>query len=235
MNRTILLGKLSSLSDSSYAQFQCRLKCSDHQVLGVRSPHLNALAKELAKAEGRLFLDDFLSFADVSYEETILAYKVLGLLKLDTVTTQGYVRELLAYNDGWATNDTLCSTLTTMGKHQQEYWPFLLGFLASKNPWDIRFATIALMCWYLTDEYANKTLEILSEVTNDHYYVTMGLGWFYATAFAKYREATLPYLATGRLPLEVQKKAIQKCIESFRVSPEDKVLLRSIRQEASRH
>ncbi|AEV30386.1 putative DNA alkylation repair enzyme [Sphaerochaeta pleomorpha str. Grapes] len=234
MNREMLQAKLFLLSDSAYAQFQYRLKCSDHPVLGIRSPQLNALAKELAKAEGSLFIDDFLLFGDVSYEEIILAYKVLGLLKLDSGTTQGYLRELLAYNDGWATNDTLCSALTTVGKHQKEYWPFFLGFLSSENPWDIRFATIALMCWYLTDEYANKTLEILSAVTNDHYYVTMGLGWFYATAFAKYREETLPYLKTGRLPIGVQKKAIQKCIESFRVSPEDKVLLRSIRQEVSK-
>jgi 3-methyladenine DNA glycosylase AlkD len=235
VNQTDLQGKLSPLCESSYAQFQCKLKCSDHPVRGIRSPLLNALAKDLAKAEGSLFLDDFLLFGNVSFEEVLLAYKVMGLLKLDAKSTKDYIVRLLPYNDGWATNDALCSSLTILGKHQADYLSFILDFLESGNPWDIRFATIVLMCWYLTDDYIDKALDILSTVTNDHYYVTMGLGWFYATAFAKYRDKTLPFLRTGVLPLAVQKKAIQKCIESFRVSSEDKLLLRSIRQEASKH
>jgi 3-methyladenine DNA glycosylase AlkD len=226
-----LKGRLATLSEPSYAKFLDKLKCSRHLVLGIRTPKLTTLAKELAKTEGISFLDDFFLYEQVSYEEIVLSYKVMGLLRLDRDTTQIYVNHLLSYNDGWATNDTLCSALTAIGRQRADYWPWIQDYLQSPNPWDIRFATISMMNWYLTDEYAQRSLQLLSTVRNDFYYVTMGLGWFYATAFAKQREKTLPYLFEGVLPPAVQKKAIQKCIESFRVSGEDKLLLRSIRIE----
>jgi 3-methyladenine DNA glycosylase AlkD len=230
-----LKGRLANLSEPSYAKFLDKLKCSEHPVLGIRTPKLTTLAKELAKTEGIFFIDEFLLYEQVSYEEIILGYKVMGLLRLDREPTQRYVNRLLCYNDGWATNDTLCSTLTAIGKQREAYWPWVQGYLQSPNPWDIRFATISMMNWYLTDEYAQRSLELLSTVQSDFYYVTMGLGWFYATAFAKQREKTLPYLVGEILPPAVRKKAIQKCIESFRVSEEDKLLLRTIRKAGAEH
>jgi len=87
-----------------------------------------------------------------------------------------------------------------------------------------------MMTNYLTDEYTSEVLELLKAVQSEHYYVNMGLAWAFATAVAKQRDRALPYLHTGVLNEEVRKKAIQKCIESFRVSEEDKALLRLMRQ-----
>jgi 3-methyladenine DNA glycosylase AlkD len=234
VRQTDLKGRLANFCEPSYAIFLDRLKCSDHPLLGIRTPKLTTLAKELAKTEGLLFIDDFLLYEQVSYEEIILCYKVMGLLRLDRESTQKYVDRLLCYNDGWATNDTLCSALTAIGKQREAYWPWIQGYLQSPNPWDIRFAIISMMNWYLTEEYAQRSLQVLSTVQSDFHYVIMGLGWFYATAFAKQREKTLPYLVEGILPPAVQKKAIQKCMESFRVSEEDKLLLRAIRKADAR-
>ncbi len=192
-------------------------------------PQITALAKELSKLEGLAFLDDFLLYPSVCYEEVILAYKVFGLLKLDVQTSMNYLQKLLAYNDSWASNDCLCSAFTAPKNNQKEYWPLIKGYLDSSNPWDIRFATISMMTSYLTDAYAPEVLELLKAVRSEHYYVNMGLAWTFATSVAKQRDLTIPYLEKGVLNEVVRKKAIQKCIESFRVSNQDKALLRSMR------
>ncbi|WP_320129451.1 DNA alkylation repair protein [uncultured Sphaerochaeta sp.] len=235
MIQKTLIERMTEGGDRKAAEFGQKLKVSEREILGTRTPVLAALAKELAKKEGTRALDDFLLYPSVSYDEVVLMYKVFGLLKLDEVATKAYLQKLLPYNDSWATNDTLCTSFVACKKEPQAYWPLIIGYLESSNPWDIRFATITMMSWYLIDEYIKQVLSLLSTIENDHYYVIMGLGWAYATAFAKYRDLTLPYMEKGVLPEKVRKKAIQKCIESFRVSEEDKELLRSIRQEASRH
>ncbi len=217
------------MSEPSYAQFSEKFNISQRPILGIRTPHLSTLAKELAKTEGKSFLEDFLSFPSVCYEEIILAYKVFGFLKLDLTTNTSYLQQLLAYNDSWATNDCLCSSFTAPKKNREEYWPLVIKYLASPNPWDIRFATIAMMNNYLTEEYTPEVLKLLGAVQSDHYYVNMGLAWAFATAVAKQRDLTFPYLEKGVLNEVVRKKAIQKCIESYRVSDEDKALLRSKR------
>ncbi len=229
MRQEILLGRINHLIDPSYAKFSEKLKASPRPILGIRMPNLTKVSKELAKTENSSFLDDFLLYPTVWYEEVILAYKVLGLLKLDITTNIMYLDKLLDYNDSWASNDCLCSVFTAPKKNQIEYWPFIKGYLESPNPWDIRFATITMMNYYLNDEYAHEVLKLLQAVHSDHYYVNMGLAWTFATAAAKQRDLTIPYLEKGVLNEVVRKKAIQKCIESFRVSDDDKALLRSMR------
>lgn len=229
MKQEILLGRLKEMSEPSYAKFSEKLKLSQRPLLGIRMPHLTTLAKEIAKKENKSFLDEFFEYPSVCFEEIILAYKVFGLLRLDLLTNTSYLERLLTYNDSWATNDCLCSSFTSPKKNQAAYWPLIQGYLNSPNPWDIRFATIAMMCYYLTEEYTSDVLRLLKAVQSDHYYVNMGLAWNFATAVAKQRDIALPYLTKGVLNEEVRKKAIQKCIESYRVSDEDKALLRSMR------
>lgn len=229
MIQKTLLGKMTEGGDRKAVEFGRKLKVSEREILGTRTPVLAALAKELAREEGYHAIDDFLLYPSVTYDEVVLMYKVFGLLKLDEKTTIAYLQKLLPYNDSWATNDTLCSSFVACRKQPQAYWPFVIGYLDSSHPWDIRFATITMMSWYLIDEYVEQVLHLLSTIDNDHYYVIMGLGWAYATSFAKYRDLTLPYLEKGVLSEKVRKKAIQKCIESFRVSEDDKQLLRSMR------
>lgn len=229
MKQDLLRGRLALMSEPSYALFSIKLKTSQREILGVRVPLLTALAKELAKAEGVSFLDDFFLYPSVCYEEVILAYKLFGLIKLDIQGNTHYLGKLLAYNDSWTSNDCLCSSFTEPKHNRKEYWPLIKGYLDSSNPWDIRFATIALMTNYLTDEYTPEVLELLKAVQSEHYYVNMGLAWAFATAVAKQRDRAIPYLHKGVLNEVVRKRAIQKCIESFRVSDEDKTLLRTMR------
>ncbi|HKL58267.1 MAG TPA: DNA alkylation repair protein [Sphaerochaeta sp.] len=229
MRQEDLRGRINHLIDPSYAKFSEKLKASQRQILGIRMPDLTKVSKELAKTENTTFLDEFLLYPSVCYEEVILAYKVFGHLKLDLSQSTHYLEKLLAYNDSWASNDCLCSAFTAPKKDQGGYWPLIKSYLASPNPWDIRFATITMMNCYLTDGYACEVLKLLQAIHSDHYYVNMGLAWTFATAVAKQRDLAFPYLEKGMLNEEVRKKAIQKCIESFRVSSEDKALLRSMR------
>lgn len=229
MKQHDLLGRLTAMSEPSYAKFTEDLKASQRPILGVRMPRLTTLAKELARTEGLAFLDDFFLYPSSCYEEVILAYKLFGLIKLDIQGNTHYLGKLLAYNDSWASNDCLCSSFTEPKHNRKEYWPLIKGYLDSSNPWDIRFATIALMTNYLTDEYTPEVLELLKAVQSEHYYVNMGLAWAFATAVAKHRDEAIAYLEKGILAEKVRKKAIQKCVESYRVSADDKDLLRSMR------
>lgn len=229
MKQHDLLGRLTAMSEPSYAKFTEDLKASQRPILGVRMPRLTTLAKELARTEGLAFLDDFFLYPSSCYEEVLLAYKVFGFLDLDLQTNTRYLARLLAYNDSWATNDCLCSSFTAPRSEQREYWPLVKSYLDSTDPWDIRFSTIAMMTNYLTDEYVKEVLALLKAVHSDHYYVNMGLAWAFATAVAKHRDEAIAYLEKGILAEKVRKKAIQKCVESYRVSADDKDLLRSMR------
>lgn len=229
MKQQVLRSRLTELAEPGYAAFSQKLKVSDRTIAGVRTPLLTALAKELAK-EGEQCLVDFLQYQEPWYEEIILTYKAFGRLRLSEEKTKLYLALLLPFNDSWATNDTISGTLEIIKGNESRYWDEICSYLNSSNPWDTRFSVITLMCWYLQDSYIDDVLNLYSKVESDHYYVIMGLGWAFATAFCKFREKTLPYLQKGILPEPVRKKAIQKCLESLMVSPEDKEMLKSLRR-----
>ncbi|MGH0053609.1 MAG: DNA alkylation repair protein [Sphaerochaetaceae bacterium] len=230
MTKQELQERLSELAEPSYRSFQLKLQISQGPIYGVRTPKLQKLAKQLIQEEGVQTLKMLLSHKSLSYEETIILYKLFGQLSFSTEKRLSYLPSMLVYNQSWATNDCLASEMKWITKDKEIYFPYFCTLLGHEKPYDKRLGIITLMLYYLEDTTLDEVLKRLSSVASDHYYVMMALAWAYTSAFCKYRERTLEYLQPGILAEPVRKKAIQKCIESRLVHEEDKQLLKRLRK-----
>ncbi len=230
MKRTELIERLSELAEPSYRSFQQKLQVSQGQLYGVRAPFLQKLAKHIASVYGVLALKELLSYDTLSYEETIILYKLFGQITLTEAERLSYLPKMLSYNDSWATNDCLASEMKWIRKNRGIYYHYFSTLLTHEAPYDKRLGIVTLMLYYLEPDTFGEVLKKLSTVESGHYYVMMALAWAYATAYCKDKKTTLPYLQPGRLAEPVRRKAIQKCIESRLVSDDDKTSLKALRQ-----
>lgn len=226
MTRDEILQKLQDMAEEEYRKFSGALMPSSLPLIGVRTPAVRTLAKEIAKGDWR----DFLASAkEESYEELLLQGFVIGYIKIPVEEQICLIRDFVPKIDGWAVCDCTCSTFTSARKHPQMFWDFILPYLDDENPWAVRFAIIMMMDYFVDDAHIDQVLELLGQVDSEHYYVQMGAGWALSVCFIKFRDKTLALLQGDTVMLPIRRKAIQKCVESFRVSDEDKVLLRELR------
>jgi 3-methyladenine DNA glycosylase AlkD len=235
MKQKLLKAELLNFSNKNNSKFANKLKINDeYEILGLKTKIIKDIAKNIYVNEKENHVKDFLSYKEpLFYEEVSTTYFYFSLLAkdLDFDTFIKMLNDLLKYNNSWATNDTLALAIKPNKKIIDLYFNYLKEKITSSNPWDIRFATVSLMKSYLEDNYIDQTLEILSKVNNQEYYVEMALGWAFATALAKQRDKTYPYLFEKKITPRVNKKAIQKSIESLRISESDKIKLKQLREE----
>ena len=101
--------------------------------------------------------------------------------------------------------------------------------MASDRPYTVRFGMEMLMTYFLDDAFTPQVNDAVAAVESEHYYVRMMQAWYFATALAKQWNATLPVLTERRLQPWVHNKTIQKARESYRITPEQKELLKELR------
>ena len=101
--------------------------------------------------------------------------------------------------------------------------------MESEHTYTIRFGINMLMRYYLEDEFKLEYPEKVAAIRSEEYYVNMMRAWYFATALAKQYEAIIPYLEEMRMDTWTHNKTIQKAIESYRITPEQKVYLRTLR------
>ncbi len=235
MDQKTLKNKLILLANEKHIEFSNKLKINDqYEILGLKIFEIKNIAKQLSREEGINHINDFLMYKEpIFYEELIITYFTFSFFEknLNRNDFYNYLDQLLKYNNSWATNDTIALSIKPRKKDLFSYYDYLLSKLESKNFWDIRFSIVCLMKSYLTNDYVNETLYHLSKIDNEEYYVEMALGWAFATALAKQREATYPYIFEKKINNKINKKAIQKSIESKRISDIDKEKLKVLRNE----
>ena len=223
-----ILDTLRSLQDPGYRSFQCRLMptVDPETVIGVRTPALRKVAKALRSTpEAAAFLREL---PHRYYEENNLH----GLLLSEFPGFSETAAELdrfLPFVDNWAT----CDLISPRAFRSRP--PQLPGeirrWLDSGHPYTVRFAVGALLQFYLDDGFWPESLDWAAGACCDEYYVNMMVAWFFATALAKQYDAALPWLQQQRLPRWVHNKTIQKAVESFRITEEQKAYLRTLRQK----
>ncbi|WP_270739042.1 DNA alkylation repair protein [Massilioclostridium coli] len=210
---TELLQYLRESSESKFQQFQQRL-IPDTAILGIRTPKLRSIAKEIAKGN----VPGFLQVAQRDWhEERLLQGLVIGYWNVPFSERLEYLTSYLPLIDNWAICDMVCNTLTCFQKDAPEGFHYLLDLLQQDNPWIIRFVLIMFLSHYLQDDYIDRVLEASASVTNDHYYVRMGNAWLLSVAFVKYRDKTVNLLKSSRLDDWTYHKTLQKIMESNRV------------------
>lgn len=221
-----LVEQLFPLREEDYAAFQRRLlpTVAPETVLGVRTPQLRKLARELPDPEG------FRKALPHRYfeENQLHAFSLEREKDFDTAIAQ--VEAFLPYIDNWATCDQLRPKCFAGNK--EKLLPHIRAWLASGEVYTVRFAMGMLMAHYLDGDFQPEYLELVAKNKGEDYYIRMMVAWYFATALAKHYDATIPYLTEQRLPVWTHNKTIQKATESYRISPEQKDFLRTLRRKA---
>lgn len=226
-----ILNRLTAQQDIPYRDFQSKLIPSADKecFIGVRTPALRTMAKELAK---RADMEEFLSALPHRYfDENQLHAFVISLTK-DFDSCLAQVSAFLPYVDNWATCDQMSPKV--FKKHKKELLPQIERWLASGKTYTIRFGIKMLMEHFLDADFDSSYLQKVAQIRSDEYYVNMMIAWYFATALAKQYKATLPLLEARALDARTHNKAIQKALESFRVSPEQKAVLRTLKSTSQR-
>lgn len=209
--------------DEAYRRMQLRLipNVDPSRIVGVRTPVLRAAARELEEKEA--FIN---SLPHSSFEENQIHCFLLEREK-DFSYVVGSVERFLPFVDNWATCDQLRPGC--FKKHHEELLPYIRGWIACREPYTIRFGIGMLMAHFLDADFDEALLELPAGIQSDEYYVRMMIAWFFATALAKQYDAAFPYIANKRLEEWVHNKTIQKAIESYRITPEQKLELKAFR------
>lgn len=235
--------QLFALQDLSYKEFHTGLipTVNPDRVIGVRTPALRRLAKEVYKNH------DFIGFLrelpHTYYDENNLhGFLVCEMTHYDKTIDE--IDRFLPFVDNWATCDLLRPKVFRMAaiQHPDRLEADIRRWMSSSAPYTIRFGIEMLMTFFLDSPknaaldglkpsatFRPEYLDWVAAITDEHYYVRMMVAWFFATALAKQYEATLPCIEHHTLPAWTHKKSIQKAMESFRLTPEQKSYLKTLR------
>lgn len=219
---------LFGMRDAAYAAFIAKLTPGfpPSHFIGVRVPLLRTIARSFAKEEAAS--QSFLSHLPHSYYEEDMLHGMLISLVKDYDRCLDLTDRFLPYVDNWAVCDTLSPKV--FAKHKAQLLENILRWSSSSHTYTCRFGLRMLMTHFLDDSFSADFLEIPAAIRSEEYYVKMMVAWFFATALAKQWEATLPYLENRQLDPWTHRKTIQKAIESYRIPPERKDYLRTLRK-----
>lgn len=220
--------ELFALQDLKYRDFHSKLLpgVDKEIIIGIRTPVLRKFAKEFSKRkEAEEFLQDL---PHQYYEENNLHMMIItGIKDYDKCLEE--IRKFVPYINNWATCDLPLPKC--FGKHKEELFPQIREWIASDHTYTIRYGLGTLMSLYLDEDFKPEYLELAASVRSEEYYVNMMMAWYFATALAKQWEATVPYIEQRKLPQWVHRKTIQKAVESYRITLEQKTYLKSFRRE----
>ena len=226
MIREEIKERLIALQDTGYRDFQAPLipKVDPAFMIGVRTPELRKIARELSKRDD---ISDFLGILPHEYfeENQLHAFIISDIRDFDECLAE--VERFLPFVDNWATCDQMGPKV--FGKHRSELLEHVDHWLAQEHTYTIRFAIKMLMEHYLDDAFDMSFPERVASVSSEEYYVRMMVAWYFATALAKQYDNVISFLKDRRLDRWTHNKAIQKAVESRRISEERKEELRSLR------
>ena len=219
--------ELFRLQDTGYRDFQRKLlpTVDPETVIGVRTPALRKLAKELIKRGEDV--DAFLCALPHGYfDENQLHAFLVSEIKDDGACLEE-VDRFLPYVDNWATCDQMSPKV--FRKHRQELLQPIRRWIAAGKTYTVSFGVGMLMEHFLDEDFDPAYPAMVAELRSEEYYVNMMIAWYFATALAKQYDGVIPYLEERRLDVWTHNKTIQKAVDSYRLSQEQKDCLRGLR------
>ncbi len=217
---------LFELQDMAYRDFHSRLMpdIDKETVIGIRVPVLRKYAKSIAGTElAEKFIKEL---PHRYYEENNLHMMLITGIK-DYEKCLSEIERFLPYIDNWATCDFPAPKC--FENHKEDLLPVIKRWIASSETYTIRYGIGMLMRLYLDADFAPEYVRIVAEVKSDEYYVNMMIAWYMATALAKQWDAVIPYIEEHRMSDWVHRKTIQKAVESYRITDEQKRYLKGYR------
>ena len=220
--------RLFALRDEKYREFQRSLipGLSKENIIGIRMPAMRKLAREFSEEEeAAAFLKQL---PHIYYDENILHALLIAEMK-DYDACMEALEAFLPFIDNWAVCDSLSPKV--FGKHKTELLQKIRLWIPSGHTYTCRFGMGMLMRWFLEEDFRPEYLDMPAAVRSEEYYVNMMTAWFFATALAKQWNAAIPYLEQKRLDVWTHNKTIQKARESYRITPEQKEYLKTLKRK----
>ena len=218
--------QLLAEKDEGYRELTLKLTpgVDPDRVIGVRLPAIRALAKDL---KGTTEAEAFLNALPHEYYEEYHLHSFLLLYIKDFDRAIAELERYLPYVDNWAVCDSI--RVSAFKKEPERLLPYIREWIKSGHTYTVRCAVLCLMTYLLDDHFEPEYLETAASADCEEYYVRMMVAWYFATALAKQYEAALPYIEQKRLDKKTHNKAIQKAVESYRVTAEHKEYLKTLR------
>lgn len=223
-----ILRQLFELAEPSYQQFTARLLPGVENIIGVRLPKLRKIARQLSKEDWQTYLKE----GDEHYfEQIMLKGMVIGLLQKEPIED---VLELVSHFvpkiKNWSVCDSFCSGLKITKQNREMVWEYLKPYFHSVHEYEVRFAVVMLIAYYIDEDYIERVLIQLDHITHKGYYVQMAVAWAVSICFLKQESQTMAYLKQNQLDDFTYNKALQKIIESLKVKPEVKEMMRDMKR-----
>ena len=226
MNLNEIRAELFKMQDMDYRDFNSKLipTVDKESMIGIRTPDLRKYAKQLGKSSDVI---EFLQTLPHKYfDENQLHAFIISEIK-DFKNCIDEINRFLPYIDNWATCDQLSPKI--FKKHHSELFAYIKDWLKSDKVYTLRFGIGMLMEHFLDENFDIIYPETVSKIRSDEYYVNMMIAWYFATALAKQYESILPFIENMSLDIWTHNKAIQKALESYRISTEQKTYLRELK------
>jgi len=218
--------ELFKMQDMDYRDFNSKLipTVDKESMIGIRTPELRKYAKQLGKSSE---VKEFLQALPHKYfDENQLHAFIISEIK-DFKNCIAEINRFLPYIDNWATCDQLSPKI--FKKHHSELFAYIKDWLKSDKVYMLRFGIGMLMEHFLDEDFDIIYPETVSKIRSDEYYVNMMIAWYFATALAKQYESIIPFIENRSLDIWTHNKAIQKALESYRISTEQKTYLRELK------
>ena len=218
---------LHNLSDEKYKKFHNNLLPNNNNLIGIRTPILKTIAKEISKG-------NYINFLNYNqhkyYEECVIHGFIISNLKLPIKDIINYIQDFLPYIDNWATCDLFCASLKIVNKNKNVFFDYIKKLITSDNPWIKRFCFVILLDYYIESNYLTSIFDMCNKFNTDDYYVNMAVAWLISICYIKYKDDTLTYLQNNKLDNFTYNKSIQKIIESTRINKDEKNKLKLLKR-----
>ena len=226
MNRSEIVAELFRLQDKRYATMQTKIipAVEAERIIGVRTPDLRTFAKKLFNDED---IASFLTSLPHQYFEENQLHAFVISLEKDFDKCIAEIGTFLPFIDNWATCDQLSPK--AFKKEPEKLLPYIYTWIKSDKVYTVRFAIGMLMQHFLDERFDPKYTDMVAAVRSEEYYINMMIAWYFATALAKQYASILPYLKEKKLDDWTHNKAIQKSVESNRITTEQKVYLKTLK------
>lgn len=221
-----VINELQSLQDLKYRDFQAKLipTIDKSTIIGVRMPDLRKLAKKFDEKQAQIFMQDL---PHTYYEENMLHSILISNMK-NYDDCIDHLERFLPFVDNWAVSD--CISPKTFTKNTDKLIEKIKLWAKSSHAYTVRVAICLLMKYFLDEKFKVEYLKIATRIRSEEYYVNMMVAWFFATALAKQWDDVIFVLEDNLLDEWTHNKTIQKARESFRITPEQKQYLKSLKK-----
>ncbi len=220
--------ELQALSEASYQKFAASLIPGCDNMMGVRIPRIRKLAKKMAKQSPCEYLTDA---KQQYFEETMLKALIIGNLHGDIETVLKQAALFIPQISNWSICDSFCAELKITRQYPKQVWQFLQPYWQSDRPYEIRFAVVMMLDYYIDREHLQQLFSVFDRIHHPDYYVKMAVAWAISACYPKFPEETMGYLQENDLDDDTYHKALQKIRQSLRVDPKTKAKLKEMKRK----